>query len=392
MAVKRIGVFGNFGSGNLGNEGSLQAMLLFLREAHPEADLVCICADPDTAAMQHGIKTLPIRAPRSANGGKLSKLFARIRDHIGAFRNIRRLDALLIPGTGILDDFGERPIGFPYSLFLTCLVAKLRGIPVAFVSTGAGPIHHPLSRWLMKSAAGMAAYRSYRDLISKEFMQSIGFDASRDPVYPDLAFRLPDPALAERPNGHAPTIGIGVMAYYGWSGDPEANAAIYQLYMKKLAGFAIWLLNNGYRIRILIGEDSDLSAVRHLTQAIAAETGRQPGEMIGKEPQSLNDLMEEISGLDAVVATRFHNVLCALKTGKPTISLGYARKNDVLMEAMGLGEFCQHVERFDLDLLIRQFNKLMEQRSGYEQIVNANSADLRHQLERQEQFLSNNIL
>ena len=392
MAVKRIGLFGNFGSGNLGNEGSLEAMLLFLRKAHPEADLVCICADPDAAGKQHGVETLPIRAPRTANGGKLGKVLARVRDHIGVFRNVRSLDALLIPGTGILDDFGERPIGFPYSLFLVCLMAKLRGIPVAFVSTGAGPIHHPLSRWLMKSAAGMAAYRSYRDVISKEFMESIGFDASHDPIYPDLAFRLPDPASTERPRERALTIGIGVMAYYGWSGDAESNAAIYQLYMKKLAVFAIWLLNSGYQVRILIGDVLDHSAVQDLTQAIAAGTGRQPEELVAKDPQSLNDVMDEISGLDVVVATRFHNILCALKVGKPTISLGYARKNDVLMEAMGLGDFCQHIERFDGEVLIRQFNSLIEQRTAYEKIIKANSANLRHQLEQQEQFLSSNIL
>jgi polysaccharide pyruvyl transferase WcaK-like protein len=68
--------------------------------------------------------------------------------------------------------------------------------------------------------------------------------------------------------------------------------------------------------------------------------------------------MRQMTLVDTVVATRYHNVLCALKMCKPTISLGYSRKNDVLMEEMGLGEFCQNVRTFDGDLLTEQFGKL----------------------------------
>ena len=59
-----------------------------------------------------------------------------------------------------------------------------------------------------------------------------------------------------------------------------------------------------------------------------------------------------------VVATRYHNVICALQLGKPTISLGYAKKNVVLMEDMGLPEFCQYADSIDVGKLIEQFTKL----------------------------------
>src|SRR3712207_8323203 len=39
-------------------------------------------------------------------------------------------------------------------------------------------------------------------------------------------------------------------------------------------------------------------------------------------------------------------------------SLGYARKNDVLLADMGLDAFCQHVEELDLDRLKAQFAAL----------------------------------
>ena len=75
----------------------------------------------------------------------------------------------------------------------------------------------------------------------------------------------------------------------------------------------------------------------------------------GQPAASLRDVMEQIAETDLVVATRFHNVVCALKLARPTVSLGYARKNDVLLAEMGLGAFCQHVEAIDLDLLKTQF-------------------------------------
>jgi polysaccharide pyruvyl transferase WcaK-like protein len=162
-AKRRIGIFGNFGGGNLGNEGSLEAMLLFLRKTYPNAEMVCICTAPDVIREHFDLPSVPIFATRLSNGGILSKMSGRIADHIAAFRNVRNFDVLLIPGTGFLDDFGERAIGMPNKIFLICQVAKLRGIKTAFVRTGAGPIAHPLSRWFMKTAARMATSRSYRD-------------------------------------------------------------------------------------------------------------------------------------------------------------------------------------------------------------------------------------
>ena len=38
-ARRRIGIFGLFGSGNLGNDGSLESFLDFLRSAYPDAEL-----------------------------------------------------------------------------------------------------------------------------------------------------------------------------------------------------------------------------------------------------------------------------------------------------------------------------------------------------------------
>jgi len=375
---KRIALFGLFGSGNLGNDGSLEAMLGFLRIARPDAELTCICADPDKVREAFHLPTMRIgwQNPPGRRPLVLGRFFVtRKLLQLGhAIRHVRKFDALVVPGTGILDDYSERPWGFPASLFSWCAAARLFGTRVVFVSVGAGPIQHPVSRWLMKSAARMAHYRSYRDTLSKDFMHNIGFSgATRDPVYPDIAFKLPNPRSADLPRcseARASTIGLGVMTYYGWRGDANRGAHIYHAYIAKISRFVMWLLDRGHRVRILMGEATDLQAINDVSAIVSRERPDLPPDRLVAEPvTSLHELMRQIAETDIVVATRFHNVVCALKLGKATISLGYARKNDVLMAEMGVGEFCQQIERLDIDLLIEQFVKLLAGRSLYERRI-----------------------
>ena len=51
----RVGVFGLLGSGNLGNDGSLEAVLGYLRAAHPEAVVDALCGGPEAVTARFGI-------------------------------------------------------------------------------------------------------------------------------------------------------------------------------------------------------------------------------------------------------------------------------------------------------------------------------------------------
>jgi polysaccharide pyruvyl transferase WcaK-like protein len=57
-----------------------------------------------------------------------------------------------------------------------------------------------------------------------------------------------------------------------------------------------------------------------------------PSQIVGGPVSSIDELMRQIASVDTVVASRFHNVLCAFKLAKPTLSVGYAAKFGVLME------------------------------------------------------------
>jgi polysaccharide pyruvyl transferase WcaK-like protein len=389
-----IAVFGLFGCGNLGNDGSLEAMLLVLREKRPDARLFCICKVPEVVADSFGIDTIPIRSARADGIGRvLNRVFLRIPrktlDLIHALRHIRKAGVMIVPGTGILDDFGERPTGMPFDVFNWCLAARLMGTRIVFVSIGVGPIGNRLSRWLMTSAARMADYRSYRDTASKEFMESIGFDTSRDAMYPDLAFKLPVPQSADAEPSRRLTVGVGVMNYRGWYGFDGRGQEIFDSYVAKMAMFVTHLLSKGYNVRLLTGDKDDAPAV----EAILAALGEGDKQRLSSEPvHSLHDVFGQVARTDLVVATRFHNVVAALMAGKPVISLGYAAKNDLLLGKMGLGEYCQHIDSFDVGILIEQFSRLAENREEYSRTIGCQVGEFRKSLELQDEYLLSAVL
>ena len=395
-ASQKIILFGFFGCGNFGNEGSLEAVVGFLRRERPEAELLCVCGEPAVVKQAFAIATLSIRRNRTASGlsGWINRLLwkipGKLADFARTFNHVRQADVMIFPGTGILDDFGEKPTGMPYDILKWCLAARLAGTRIAFVSIGAGPIRNRLSRLFMTSAARLAQYRSYRDLQSREFMEGVGFDTRGDAIYPDLAFGLPTPIPSPPTRPEALRVGVGVMAYRGWYGFAEGGQSIFSGYVDRLADFVVHLLDSGHDVRLLTGDAEDRIAVDALMAAV--RNRRHTSQLTHEQLNSLSDVMEQIALTDIVVATRFHNIVCALKMCRPTISLSYARKNDVLMEEMGLGEYCQHVETFNVETLVAQFSQLAAARKKHEQAISGRLAELKEQVDRQYASLLFNVI
>ena len=68
--------------------------------------------------------------------------------------------------------------------------------------------------------------------------------------------------------------------------------------------------------------------------------------------------MHEIDQTDAVIATRYHNVICALARGRPVIAIGYSIKFNALMQDFDLSGYTQHVDSIDVKQLQVQFQAL----------------------------------
>ncbi len=359
----RVGLFGLLGQGNLGNDGSLEAVLAYLEAEHPDAILDCFCSGPEQVTSRYGVKAAHLwwyrpERHQTANVASLPlKTLGKLIDAFNTASWVRRHDVVIVPGMGVLEaTVPLRPGQTPYAMFLLCASGRLFGTKVALVSVGANVIHRRLTRWLMIAAARLAYYRSFRDASSRDAMRRMGLDASGDAVYPDVCFSLPVPRGEQGADG---TVGIGVMDYYGGDDDRRRGEEIHRSYGETIKRFVLLLIDRGRQVRLFTGDVHDEPVMREILADVRAQRpGLGPSQLIAEPASSLGELLRQMASVNVIVATRFHNVLCALMLAKPTLSLGYAVKHETLMADMGLSEFCQSAKSLDLDRMIEQLTGL----------------------------------
>jgi polysaccharide pyruvyl transferase WcaK-like protein/SAM-dependent methyltransferase len=377
-----VGLFGILGAGNIGNDAQMESVLTYLRQEHPEAIVDAKTTGPDSLCNMYGVHAVPLffqfkRDAGTWEGRSTQGTAARAKRPgpakivrigsgliIDTYRTaswVRRHDVVIVPGAGVLESsLPLRPWGMPYAMFLLCLSGKVFKTKVALVCVGANVINQRLPRFLCVSAAKLAFYRSYRDEFSREAMARQGVDTSADAVYADLAFGIP--SLPDE-LGDAGTVGVGVMAYYGANDDREQAMTLHEAYVEKLKLLLRRLVDSGRRVRLFVG-DSNGSDASVAAEVLADLRTYRPDLddmwFAMDETESFGDLMKAMSAVGAVIAVRYHNVLCALKLGKPTVALAYSGKHDALMRDMGMAEYCQPVKSFDVDLLLEQLDRMAE--------------------------------
>jgi polysaccharide pyruvyl transferase WcaK-like protein len=359
-----VGLLGLFGVGNLGNDGSFEVGLAMVRDLTPHADAVCICPATEYISSRYGISTIKMREPRrvaswldperSGRPGRVLRPLAEMQRWTDTYRAARRLAVIIVPGMGILDDFGLRPQGVPYILFRWTLCARLARTPFAFVGIGAGPIKNPKSRRLMGWAARLATHRSYRDVGSQDYMADLGAPGhfTPDVVFADARLRITEPSAASSAAGERPIIGVGVMSYGGWTDRVADGEEAARAYLARIVDAVGRLLDGGSQVSLLVGAASDRATVRSVVAAVEA-TGRQlDGRLHTPEITSLGDLSDELRKTDGAIVTRYHNLVCALIVGRPCVPIGYETRFDELKVSIGLGAFGHDTGSFDVDQVL----------------------------------------
>ena len=391
----RIALWGNFGTLNLGNECTLSAVIHNLHRLAPDADLTCVCPEPADAGPRHRIPAVRIgfvsdAAPSGRWAALLRKpvlLLREFADWLRVFRHAMRLDALLVVGTGVLTDSGEGTLGLPYQLMKWSLATRLLGGRVLFVSVGMEEVTGRVGRATILRSLRLAAFRSFRDDLSRDRAARLGAVVSGDHVYPDLAFSLPSEVLtgaAAAPSG-AGAVGVGIYNYRGRGlGGPEAARA-YQNYLRIICDFIVTQLGRGLPVRVIIGDYAYDEAVRLDVRAELEKRGALAGGApYADEPaRSFEEVLEQLRSVELLVASRFHNVLLALLLGRPVVSISYDQKNDALMAGVGLASYCQPIDSLDAGRLAAQFDDLERNASLIRGPLAASAKAYRARLEEQ---------
>jgi polysaccharide pyruvyl transferase WcaK-like protein len=368
LAAPRVGLFGHLGACNIGNDASMEAVLRYITSSFPAAVVDAMCPGPETLKKQYGLDAIPMlwyhKHGQRASGltAVLLKVLGRAIDAGRTAAWVRRHDVVIVPGAGVLEaSLPLWPWGMPYSMFLLSVSGRLFNTKVAFVGVGAGEINNKVTRWLSNSAARLAFYRSYRDAGAREALLRRGLDTSQDHVYTDLAFALPAPPRDDSNGLSAPAVGVGVMAWFGSNDDRARANEIYSAYVDTMKVFVRWLVDSGRTVRLFVGDTngSDDSVVQEILADLRqTRPDLDASRVLAESAVSFGDVMQAMDRCGTVVAIRYHNIVCSLKLAKPTISISYSPKHDVLMAQMGMGDFCLDVQGLRADELIKLFGEL----------------------------------
>ncbi len=388
----RIGLFGLLGSGNIGNDASMEAVLRYLQARHPSAVIDVMCSGPERVTAEYGLDAIQMfwfdrhQDRLSSKPWNLLRVPSRILDVSRVSSWVRRHEVVIVPGAGVLEaSLPLRPWNTPYGLFLLSASGRLLRTKVALVCVGAGPIKKRATRTLSNWAARLARYRSYRDGRSREAMLRRGLEAG-DSVFPDLAFSLPTPGEDRHGGGDWSTIGVGIMAYTGSNDDRDRASDVYRGYVDAMLGIVCRLVDDARKVRLFIGDTdgSDDATAREILTAVRELRPDLDESWVVAEPvATFREIMESMEPLGGIIATRFHNLVAALKLAKPTIAIGYSDKHCDLMAHAGLAEFCHSVESFDPGILVEQLHDMERHAETLRRSLCSHNAELAQELERQ---------
>ncbi|SKC37503.1 Polysaccharide pyruvyl transferase family protein WcaK [Krasilnikoviella flava] len=338
----RVGLLGQFGYCNFGNEASLDAVLdLLHRHGGPAVRPVVLTDAPDHVRAERGIEAVPA-SDRSAVRTGWRRVAAKLADIPHAWRVVGGLDAVVVPGTGILEGHAVSPFGPPFQIALYGVVARVRRRPYLVLSVGADRRGGRAHRLMQRTVARTATYLSARDAGSAD---ALAAGARRPPEVPDLVLGLPLPEPGDGPGpGDRPLVAVGVVRYDWYAPADERDD-----YADRTARLTRELVRGGVDVVLVVGDGADDSTAQDVAARIDA-----PDHVHVAAVGSVAELERRLVGCRAMVAVRYHNLVGAIRTRVPVVSLGYGPKQRWLLERFGDPGRAHDVRRFDPQVVARQ--------------------------------------
>ncbi len=102
-----------------------------------------------------------------------------LRFSLDVFRTVLTLDLMVMSGSGQLNEEWGRPWRYPFGLFRWCLLARVSGCKIAFLSVGAGETESWWTRFFCATALRLAHYKSVRDQGTLSLVSSWGLKNCR---------------------------------------------------------------------------------------------------------------------------------------------------------------------------------------------------------------------
>lgn len=334
----RIGIVGNYGNNNNGDEAILAGIIAQLEEFYniPKKNIVVFSNNPPQTSNRFGVSSSPLYYKRSS----ATLTFMETMKMNSPL--IRELDFLIIGGGGILMDFYNREA----QLFGSYgMMAKWAKVPYIIYSCGAGPLNSTIGKWFIRRLVGKAKSVSVRDPKSRQLLKSIGVKKEIS-VVGDPSFAL-DPLKVKAPSTGIRKIGVTVVPYYNLAYWPEADHIKYDNYVQSMATNLDALVEDQDVHLTLFStkypHDVDVTVDVHQRMA------HQEKVTIIRDNLTPQELIEISAEQDLVIGTRLHSVYLAVNAQTPVIAIAYHHKVRDFMNMVELGDNCVRIEDLTKD-------------------------------------------
>lgn len=330
----KIGIVGNYGNDNNGDEAILYSIITQVKEQFSvqSEDITVFSNNTQQTSERYGVKSYPLYYKK----GSLYKTF--FFTYKSNKRFIEHFDLLIIGGGGILMDFYRREA---HLFGAYALMAKQSNVPYVVYGCGVGPLDTLTGKIMIRYMCHYAKNVSVRDIESKELLKKIGVGRDvhviGDPAFTMFQERNDHPDKPKR-------IGISAVPVHNANYWPSGNVEKYEKYVQSMAHNLDTLIND---------HDVDITffATKYpqdvsVTKDIRNKMQRADKVDIIDRNLVPKDLLQVTSEMDVVIGTRLHSLILSTDAQTPVIALSYHKKVTDFMRSIKSSDLC--IELADL--------------------------------------------
>ena len=321
----KVGIIGNYGHNNNGDEAILTGILHQLTEhLHVEKENIVIFSNhPENTFERYGIRAEPLIHKK---GSILKSGLSTIK---ASYNVMKELDLLIIGGGGLLMDMYKRDAPLYSTLGLT---GKRAGCRVVVYGVGAGPINTSVGKFFIKQLTRVAESVSVRDGDSQKLLNKIGVSKPVS-IIGDPAFSVPASQL-HMFSTQIRKIGVTAVPYYSQQYWPTPDLAKYNDYVEGMAAQLDRLITE-QNVEVTFFSTKFPEDVQ-VTKDIVREMVNKDNIKLLEENLHPTEIVRISAEQDLIIGTRLHSLILSVVAQTPVIGIGYHHKVEDFMKVIDM--------------------------------------------------------
>lgn len=322
----KIGLIGNYGATNIGDNAILSAIL----KSHSKHSFVVFSADPKKTSNQFGIDSVPLFP-----FGLRSLFKYGFRRSINALRSV---DAVILGGGGLMqDEYLFACFLWAWQIFWVKFFRK----PLFIYATGVGPLKTWIGKRLTKRIYSYAMGITVRDETSLNYLHRLGLPTDNIEVTADPAFLFKYVEQEQSREPHTYIISLRPWLKYN-----SKIISTFIHYLQKLKE------EKGAKF-IFVCMQSVKEHDHRVIDPIMKKTG---GTLLA--PKHFSELLQAMSQAEFAIGMRYHFLIAAMLTKTPALPVSYSHKVDSLYKNSILEPYHLSIGDLSIEHLEKKMSRL----------------------------------